>query len=79
MKILKIYSNTCGPCKVLTKNLEEAQIPYEGIDVESDDGLEIAQKYKVKNLPTLLMIDDSGNIIKSHTGILTVKDLQEWK
>ena len=30
MKILKFYSDSCGPCKVLTKNLKEA-----GIDVEN--------------------------------------------
>ena len=33
MKILKFYSDSCGPCKVLTKNLKEAGIDVENIDI----------------------------------------------
>lgn len=35
MKVLKIYSRTCGPCKVLESNLQLAGIPHESIDVQS--------------------------------------------
>lgn len=34
MKVLKIYSRTCGPCKVLESNLQLAGIPHESIDVQ---------------------------------------------
>lgn len=38
MKVLKIYSRTCGPCKVLESNLQLAGIPHESIDVQSIQG-----------------------------------------
>ena len=41
MKVLKIYSRTCGPCKVLESNLQLAGIPHESIDVQSIQGEDI--------------------------------------
>ena len=64
MKVLKIYSRTCGPCKVLESNLQLAGIPHESIDVQSMQGEDIAAKYKVRAVPTLILINDEGNVVK---------------
>ena len=37
MKIIKFYSTSCGPCKVLDSNLKKAGIEYESIDANYDD------------------------------------------
>lgn len=47
MKVLKIYSRTCGPCKTLESNLQLAGIPHESIDVQSVEGYE-KKKIRVK-------------------------------
>lgn len=78
MKILKIYSKTCGPCKVLENNLQLAGIPHESVDVQSAQGEEIAAKYEVKAVPTLLLVDEEGKVIKRHTGLLRVQELKEF-
>lgn len=46
MKVLKIYSRTCGPCKGLESNLQLAGIPYESIDVQSVEGYDVVAKYE---------------------------------
>lgn len=76
MKILKFYSDTCGPCKVLSKNLKEAGIEVEEINIENNDNL--VYKYNIRNIPTLIKLDDNNTVIDRFTGILSVNDLKEW-
>lgn len=78
MKLLKIYSEGCGPCKVLEKNLKEADIQYENINAESEQGEEIIKKYLIRGVPTLLLIDDEGRVINRHTGLLGIEDLKKF-
>lgn len=77
MKILKIYSKTCGPCKVLENNLQLAGIPHESVDVQSAQGEEIAAKYEVKTVPTLLKVE-GNKVLDRFTGIMTVAQLKDW-
>lgn len=78
MKVLKIYSKTCGPCKVLENNLQAAGIPHENIDIQSVEGENIIDKYEIKTVPTLIIIDDEGNVVKRHNGLLGVQELKEF-
>lgn len=78
MKILKFYSNTCPPCRILEKNLQEVGIDHESVDIGTDEGLSTAMQYGVRSTPTLLVVDDSGSVVKSHIGLLTVDKLKEW-
>lgn len=75
MKILKFYSDSCGPCKVLTKNLKEAGIDVENINVQEDSYL--IDKYEIKNIPTLIKIENDI-ILDRFTGIMTVDQLKNW-
>lgn len=78
MRLIKLYSNSCGPCKVLENNLKQANIEHENVLVASDKGEELAEKYNVRNIPTLLLLDDNDNLIKKFTGILTPDKLKEF-
>ena len=75
MKIVKIFSKTCGPCKVLEKNLQLSKIPYESVDIETSEGEEYADKYNIRALPTLLLLD--GDELKdSVTGVINVEAIK---
>ncbi len=75
--ILKFYSNSCGPCKVLDKNLKTAGIEFTAIDVHDDVNADLVDKYKIRNIPTIIKIEN-GEEVKRNTGIMTPDKLKEW-
>lgn len=77
MKIIKFYSDTCGPCKVLDSNLRKAGIEYESINANDDENDVLVEKYKIRAVPTLIK-EDNGIEITRHTGIMTEEQLKYW-
>lgn len=78
MKLVKVYSRTCGPCKVLENNLQAMGISYESVDIQSQQGEEIIDKYRILAVPTLILLDDKGKVVKQHTGVLNVEGLKRF-
>lgn len=78
MKLLKIYSDTCGPCKVLEKNLQLANIEHESLNISSEQGEEIVDKYDVRAVPTLILLNDNNEVVKKHTGVMNIEDLKKF-
>ena len=85
IKILKFYSPLCGPCKVLEKNLKDSGIEYVDINIFEDayhDGLgtteHLVEYYNIRAVPTLIKIDESGEELHRHVGILNVEHLKEF-
>ena len=71
------YTTWCGPCKwmsanVFTDNTVSSSFNKNFIclelDMEKGEGLNIAKKYSVKNYPTFLWIDQSGNQVHRSVG-----------
>ena len=84
-KILKFYSPLCGPCKVLEKNLKDSGIEYVDVNIFDDvayDGLgsteDIVEHYGVRALPTLIKINNAGEVLDRKTGILNVEQIKEF-
>lgn len=77
MKILKFYSDTCGPCKVLDTYLKAANIQYEAIDINDDDNGNLLDKYHVKNIPVLIK-EKNGEEIDRHVGLMSKSQLEKW-
>jgi thioredoxin 1 len=75
--ILDFYADWCGPCKMMTRNIEMAegllkegnvkQTPIYKFDVESDK--DFAIQMGIRSIPTLKVIKE-GEIIKTSTGVL---------
>lgn len=76
MKVIKIYSDTCGPCKVLEANLVAAGIPHESINIQSEEAEDIIEKFKIRSVPTLLVFNDKGELHSKFVGILSVDNLK---
>lgn len=76
MKLIKVYSKTCMPCKVLEKNLVQSGIKYNSVDISSDEGDRLARTYGIRTVPTLLLIGDDGHMIDKRVGILSVEELR---
>lgn len=78
MKTIKRFTASwCAPCKGLAMVIESinTDIPIEVIDI--DENLDLAQKYQVRSVPTLIMFEDDTEIKRS-TGIMNESQLTEW-
>jgi glutaredoxin len=61
VKILKFYSPSCMPCKLLTNVLKEEQIEHESIDITVDINSILVTKYNIRTVPVLIRVDSMGN------------------
>ena len=61
IKIVDFYATWCGPCKVLSKTLEEIkELPDVTIEkVNIEDNLELTEQYKVRSVPTLVFFKNN--------------------
>ena len=80
MKALKFYATWCEPCKALSKIIEGAKdkitISIEDIDIEQN--MELAQKYGIRGVPALVIVDEDGTEIKRQSGMLMEDKLLEF-
>ena len=61
MKYLKFEASWCGACKMFQPKLNKVAaegIVVEKIDAEANNDL--IMEYNIRNLPTVLLVDDSG-------------------
>lgn len=78
MKALKFSAVWCAPCKMLTARFKQEGINIEEVDV--DYNKELAQKYGVRSVPTVVILDPDGNRMESIVGAnYTKEQLQRLK
>ena len=73
MKLLKFSATWCGPCQELKKRLKDFTA-CEVIDYDVDDDCndELVAKYKVTNIPVLVLLDDNENVIEKWVGLVSL-------
>lgn len=79
MKLIKLYADWCGPCKVLESMLRECGIEHESVNIDSPDGEGLSLKHNVRAIPTLLILDENDNLVRKMTGLpATPEDLTKF-
>jgi thioredoxin-like negative regulator of GroEL len=58
----------CGPCRQLGPTMDQVALNYPVRKINIDENPLLAQQYKIKNIPTVLVIDDDGDVLSSKTG-----------
>lgn len=75
MKILKFYTTYCSQCKQqdrLLKDFTDVEI----VPVDCDENEELTDKYGVRGLPTLVILNDKEEVIKKFTGIVQLDTIK---
>lgn len=69
-KVLKFYSQSCSPCKLIQPILEaksEGAFILREIDIEKHEDL--VELYDIMKVPTLVVLDDDGFEVERAVGI----------
>jgi thioredoxin 1 len=78
--LFDFFATWCGPCRMQTPILEELEknmgdvIEVKKIDVDQD--MELAQKYGIRVVPTLI-IEKDGKVVQSLEGVTDAATLEK--
>lgn len=79
-KVIKLSAKWCNPCKRLAPIFEEISkleefkdIEFKSVDVDDDEDM-LTEKYQVRSVPTIILVDENGDSIKKLIGLLPSKD-----
>jgi thioredoxin 1 len=69
--MLDFWAVWCGPCRMIAPIVEEMSAEYDGKavigKVDVDNNQEIAMKYGIRNIPTVLFVKD-GEVVDKQVG-----------
>jgi thiol:disulfide interchange protein len=81
------YATWCAPCKRLQQTtFKDARAAAYfnqhfiniSIDVEKGEGIDLAKTWQIEGLPALLILDETGQIMSSHTGYVDGRGLLKF-
>lgn len=77
--VVDFYATWCGPCKMFSPVFEkvsnEIDIPFIKIDVDAHQ--EIARKYGIMSIPTILLLNNKETT-KKHMGFMNEEELKKF-
>jgi thioredoxin 1 len=77
-EVLKFYADWCGPCKMLSKtieNLKHNEVPIREVDI--DEQTDLAVQYNIRSVPTMVLLKDGAEISRV-TGAISLEKVKEF-
>lgn len=78
MRLLKFSAEWCQPCKILAKTLEGIDVPYTVSSIDIEDSPNLAQDYRVRGVPTMVLVDDNDVEVGRLVGVKTKAEIEEF-
>ena len=80
-KLLFFTASYCSACKAI-KPIVQKEAPEKGyelkfMDMDTEEGVDMAEKFGVRSLPTLIVVDENGNEVKKAVGNTAWKEINE--
>lgn len=73
--VVDFFATWCGPCKMLGPVLET--LDYEVIKIDVDECTDLARKYGIMSVPTLIIFSN-GELKDKRSGFMPKEALEEW-
>jgi thioredoxin 1 len=77
MKYLYFSAPWCGPCRAFSPIMEQVSLEVGVEKINVDEQGDLAMKYGVRNVPTVILVDGTGKEITRHVGIQQKSFLME--
>lgn len=78
--VADFWAEWCGPCRMITPIIEELANEYDGNvvigKVNVDHNPQVASKYSIRSIPTILLIKN-GEVVKKHVGVISKQALAD--
>lgn len=77
--VVDFWAPWCGPCRMVGPIIEELAVEMEGVQfvkVNVDDNQELASKYGVQGIPTILFVK-GGEVVDGQVGAMPKEVLRE--
>ena len=78
-KITVVSAVWCPNCSILKNNLTQANIIYHVVDADTPEGMEYCEVNGVRGLPTSIITDESGEVVRKVVGLQPVSVFQEYQ
>jgi thiol-disulfide isomerase/thioredoxin len=81
-KLIKVYTEWCGPCKMMTDILKDIDLEgefnttLENIDAALDK--EILVKHEIRGVPFFILEDSEGNTLRTQRGAMTLEETRKF-
>jgi thioredoxin 1 len=78
-KVIRFTASWCQPCKAMASILEEVNntnIPIEVVDIDVHQ--EVAIEFGIRSVPTLVKIDENGNVAGKLIGVRAKNLVEEF-
>jgi len=78
--LIDYFATWCGPCKMLSPRVDEVaeevtDVKFGKVDI--DELTELAIRYKVQSVPTLILFKD-GEMVGKSIGLISKEELTEF-
>jgi thioredoxin-like negative regulator of GroEL len=80
MRLIKLGAEWCGPCKTMDtrlKNFTECEVKTYDVESEDVETENLVEKYKVRNIPVIVLEDDNGDLLHKWVGAVSLTEIEE--
>lgn len=79
MKVLKFSAAWCGPCRALSQIIDNIDdLAAEVVEIDVDEAQEVAIRYGIRVVPTLVVVDDDGKELRRKSGTMSENDFKAF-
>ena len=79
MKLMKFAAQWCGPCKMLSRVMEDVDLgDIQLVEIDIDQNGPLAQEWGVRGVPTMVLVGDDGKEIRRSVGLVNESKLKEF-